>query len=167
MPQQAEPRHSPNYALSQIVLHWAIAALVIWQLFFTEDPPENRAGAAVQGFWAEVFSSSHLWAGFAILGLVLVRIAVRLRRGAPAAVGGEGRLQATVARIVHLLFYALLVFMPVTGILDYYFHLPTGGLHELGEPIFIALIVVHAVAAIWHQFILRDGLMRRITVPST
>lgn len=154
-----------SYGLSQIVLHWAIAALVIWQLFFSEDPPENRAGAATQGFWAEMFNSSHLWVGFAILGLVIVRIGLRLKRGAPPA-PSDGRLQAMGATAVHFLFYALLVLMPVTGILAYYTGLPTEELHELGEPLFVGLIAIHVIATVWHQFVLRDGLFQRMIVPA-
>ena len=67
---------------------------------------------------------------------------------------------------MHFLFYALLVFMPVTGILAWYFGLPTGDLHELGQPAFIALIVAHVAAALWHQFVQRDGLIRRMVVPA-
>ncbi|WP_421725544.1 cytochrome b [Bauldia sp.] len=154
------------YSLSQIVLHWSIAALVLWQLFFSDDPPENRAGAAAQGFWTEMLTSSHLWAGFAILALVAVRIAIRLRRGPPPPVPDEGRVQAATAKVVHALFYGLLIYMPVTGILAYYFNLPLTGLHELGEPLFVGLIAIHVIASLWHQFVLRDGLFRRIIVPA-
>lgn len=157
--------HPQSYSWAQIVLHWAIAALVIWQLFFSEHPPHERPGAAEADFWTLTLESSHVWIGLIVLALVVVRIALRLGHGAPALDDQDSRV-VLVARIVHFLFYVLLVYMPVTGILAYYAGLPVGGLHELGQPVFIALIAVHVVAALWHQFVRRDHLMRRMLASS-
>ncbi len=140
-----------SYTLAQIVLHWSIAALVIWQLVFGEEMEvlEHPANAdAIDLFLA----NSHIWVGFAILALVALRIVLRLVQGAPPPIE-TGRATAIVARVSHAAFYVLLVAVPVTGILDYYFHLPTGELHELGKPLFIVLIVLHVAATLWHQFI--------------
>ena len=73
---------------------------------------------------------------------------------------------AALARAAHNLFYALLFLMPITGILSYYFRLPTGEIHELGKPVFIGLIAVHVAAALWHQFIRHDGTLRRMLAPA-
>lgn len=156
-----------SYTLAQIVLHWVIAALVIWQLVFGESLPQAerliRGGETVDAT-TSFFADSHLWAGFAILALVVVRLALRLSRG-PAGGDGSGAA-AMAARVMHALFYIMLLMMPVTGILDYYFHLPTGGIHELGKPVFIVLIAGHVAAALWHQFVRRDGTLRRMLVPT-
>jgi cytochrome b561 len=109
--------------------------------------------------------SSHAWIGLLVLALVAVRIAVRLIQGAPP-VEETNRLQAMAAHVTHWLFYGLLFFMPITGILTYYLGLPVGELHELGEPVFIVLIAAHVGATAWHQFVKRDGIMRRMTVPA-
>ena len=110
-------------------------------------------------------ANSHIWVGFAILGLVALRIVMRLAYGAPAP-DEPNRAAVILARVAHAAFYMLLVMMPVTGILDYYFHLPTGEIHELGKPLFIALIALHVAATAWHQFIRRDGTLRRMLVPA-
>ncbi len=110
-------------------------------------------------------ANSHIWVGFAILGLVALRIVLRLAYGAPAP-DEPNRAAVILARVAHAAFYVLLVMMPVTGILDYYFHLPTGEIHELGKPLFIALIALHVAATAWHQFIRRDGTLRRMLVPA-
>jgi cytochrome b561 len=158
------PLPNRSYTLSQIVLHWSIAALVIWQLIFGEEMEALEHPADADS--TELFlANSHLWVGFAILALVVLRIALRVVNGAPPPIE-TSRATAIVARISHAAFYVLLVAVPVTGILDYYFHLPTGELHELGKPLFIVLIALHVAATLWHQFIRHDGTLRRMIVPA-
>jgi cytochrome b561 len=38
-----------------------------------------------------------------------------------------------------------------------------GAIHAVAAALLAALIVVHAGAAIWHQFVARDGVLARIT----
>jgi cytochrome b561 len=52
----------------------------------------------------------------------------------------------------------------VTGLLGYYLGDPWGELHTLGKPVFIVLIAVHAAAALFHQFWIRDNTLRRMLV---
>jgi cytochrome b561 len=151
-----------SYSLGQILLHWSIAALVVWRLVFGENMEalEHAAGADSTEV---LLANSHLWVGFAILGLVALRIVLRIVHGAPP-LEEPNRAAAVLARLAHAAFYLLLVMMPVTGILDYYFHLPTGGIHELGKPLFIVLIALHVAATAWHPFVRRDGTLRRMLV---
>ena len=159
---------SSGYSLAQILLHWGIAALVIWQLVFGESLPEAerivRQGGTVDATTA-FLADSHIWVGFAILALVIVRLGLRLAHGAPAA-DAPNRVAGALARITHAVFYVLLFAVPVTGILDYYLNLPTGDIHTLGKPLFIVLIALHAGAALWHQWIRHDGTLRRMLVPA-
>jgi cytochrome b561 len=153
-----------SYTLGQIILHWSISALVVWQLVFGEETEalEHAGDAdAIELFLA----NSHLWVGFAILALVALRIVLRVVQGVPPPFA-TGRGAAVLARISHAAFYVLLVAVPVTGILDYYFHLPTGEIHELGKPLFILLITLHVAATLWRQFIRHDGTLRRMLVPA-
>jgi cytochrome b561 len=161
-------RSLQRYTLGQMLLHWSIAALVLWQLFVSANP--NKAAHMLRrgltpGAADTFLAASHIWIGFAILALAIVRVVLRLRRPTPQA-EEPNRLIAALARHAHNLFYALLFFMPITGILSYYFGLPTGGIHELGGPVFTGLIAVHAAAAFWHQFIRRDHLLLRMLVPT-
>jgi cytochrome b561 len=71
-----------------------------------------------------------------------------------------------LARATHAAFYVLLIALPITGALAYYFDmLEMGELHELGKPLMIALIALHVLAALWHQFVRRDRLLMRMVVP--
>ena len=90
---------------------------------------------------------------------------MRLRLGAPV-LKETNQLLAFFAKAVHWAFYALLVIVPVTGLLAVYANPEIGEIHQLAKPIFIVLIAVHAAAAVFHQFVLRDGTLSRMLVPT-
>ena len=103
--------------------------------------------------------------GIAILVLVGFRLALRLTAGAPSPQTSGTPIFDRLAHAVHWLFYALLVAMPVTGLLAYYVSPEIGEVHEIGKPLFILLIAVHVAGALYHQFLLKDGTLRRMLVP--
>ena len=157
-----------GYSTLQIGLHWLIAALVLVQFVFGESMTEF-VEAAKEGEPASALDTTlagvHYYFGLAILALVAVRLALRLRRGAPSAPDGN-RAMELAGRISHWLFYALLVVVPVTGLLAYYLGDPFGEVHELAKPVFIGLIAVHVAASLYHQYWLRDGILIRMLRPS-
>ncbi len=159
---------SDGYSGLQISLHWIIASLVLFQLLFGEsmttvvDAAEEGGAVSPQD---QFLASSHYWVGLAVLGLVVIRLAVRLVAGAPKAAGATGWM-STAASVAHWLFYALLVAVPVSGLLAFYVSGDIGDIHSLGKPAFIILILLHAAAAFLHQFVLKDGTLRRMLVPS-
>ena len=90
------------------------------------------------------------------------RIALRLSQGAPALIPGP-KLQETVAKVIHGLFYLLLIAAPLTGLAAWFLKIrPAGEVHELMKPVFIVLIVLHIVGALWHKFVLKDATMQRM-----
>jgi cytochrome b561 len=158
-----------GYSASQIALHWLIVVLVLFQLIFGESMSHSvraaRRGTALDPSDATL-ATLHIWVGFAILAAVAIRLVLRLRFGAPPLPPGSALL-GTLARLTHIAFYVLLVVVPVTGILAYWFIPSLGDVHELGKPAFIVLIALHAAAAVWHQFWLRDGLLLRMLKPGS
>ena len=157
-----------GYSGVQIGLHWIIAAMVGFQLFFGEsmtavvDAADENAQAST---FDQTMAGAHLWVGVAILALVLVRLVVRLIKGAPEPASDNGLL-ALAAKVTHWLFYAFLVAMPATGLVARYVDDSFGDVHSLGKPILIVMIGVHALAALYHQFIVKDGTLRRMLVPA-
>ncbi len=102
--------------------------------------------------------------GFGVLAAVALRLALRFRSH-PALEQGSPIL-AWLAQATHIVFYAALVALPITGALAYYFDMHLmGDIHELGKPLLIVLIALHVLAALWHQFVRRDGLLMRMVVP--
>ncbi|WP_348625674.1 cytochrome b/b6 domain-containing protein [Mesorhizobium sp. LNHC221B00] len=69
------------------------------------------------------------------------------------------------ARGSHGLFYLVLLATPIVGLLAFYVGDPWGDIHSLSKPVFIVLISVHALAALFHQYWLRDGTLKRMLSP--
>ncbi|MGV8939223.1 MAG: cytochrome b [Allorhizobium sp.] len=161
-------RQATGYSGLQIGLHWLVALLVLFQLVFGESMT-NVVDAAEEGTVAsatdQFLASSHYWVGISVLALVALRFIVRLATGAPEP-RTDSRLVALAASATHWLFYFLLVAVPVSGLLAIYVSDDFGDIHTLGKPAFIVLIVLHAAAALFHQFFLKDGTLRRMLVPA-
>lgn len=157
-----------GYTLYQIGLHWLIAALVFAQLIFGESMTEAIEAAeesepisALDGYLA----SMHYYFGIAILALVVVRLGLRLKNGTPPSPPETSGAIELAGRVSHWLFYVLLVVVPITGLLGYYFGDPYGEWHTYAKPVFIGLIALHVAASLYHQFWRKDGLLMRMLRP--
>ena len=153
------------YSRLQIGLHWLIAALVTFQLYFGESMTAFvdalAEGGTVLPFDQQV-AWLHYWVGISVLALVAVRLVVRLSRGSPSHADVSRGWTDVAARFAHGLFYALLVAVPVTGLVGYYYGSPFGDLHAWAKPVFVGLIAVHGLAALYHQFWVKDGTLSRM-----
>lgn len=158
-----------GYSMVQIALHWAIAALILFQLIFGEDM--GRAWRAVENgsvpemnlwIWA------HILVGGTVLALVIWRLILRFLWGVPSAPAGLSKRMVLAGEVGHWALYAVMVGAPVTGLAAWYGGiLPAGELHGWLKLLIIALVVLHIAAAFWHQFIRKDGLMMRMKKPQT
>ena len=161
--------HKPGYNILQISLHWVVAALILFQILFGESMT-TYVDAAANGSQLSPFDqtmgSAHYWVGLSILMLVFVRLAVRLFVGPPQVENTIPKWMALASKVSHVLFYLLLVAVPVSGLLAYHVWGWMGDIHALAKPVFIVLISIHAAAALFHQFWLRDRTLRRMLLPS-
>lgn len=161
--------HPTGYTRAQIVLHWVIAVLVVYQLVFGEDiVPAYRA--FMRGTEPESGSTLvvnlHIYIGFTILALAVARLALRIRYGAPALPAEENIVFQYIAKLAHLVLYAAIFVMPVTGALAWYFGLGwVGELHQIGKPIIIVFVAVHAAGALWQHFVAGTDVLRRMLRP--
>jgi len=158
-----------GYSLPQIGLHWLIVLLVFYQLIFGEDMGAAervlRRGEPLEG--ATLLGANlHLWVGIAILVLAAVRLVVRLGYGAPAPVPGLPAWQEKLSGALHWGFYALLFLVPISGLLAWFVAPELGDVHSLAKPLFIVLILVHAGAALYHHFVRKDEVLKRMLVPN-
>lgn len=162
MPAQTSTAYSPV----QIALHWLIAALVIFQLIFGEFI-KDLGRALRRGLEADplaaFFGNAHIWVGLAIFALVALRIVLRLKLGVPPARSDLPAFAALAMRVTHFLFYALLVATPISGAIAWYLYPPIGEVHEAAKPLFIILIGLHVAATVWHHFVVKDDVLRRMT----
>jgi len=157
----------PNgYSLVQICLHWAVAMLVLFNYLYSEGM--GRAfDARMEGLPltdAGLNPSVHVWVGVSVLVLVLLRLVVRATAGAPDA-GGSGRMQ-TVATWGHKGLYLLLLLVPALGAVTWFAGVEaTADLHALVANALMLAAAGHALIALWHQFIRKDGLLLRMVRP--
>lgn len=156
-----------GYSRLQIRLHWIITILIVAQFVFNES---------IVGAWdmfiktgTTEFSplvAAHVFGGIAILLLVLWRLAVRFKRGAPLPPESEHPLLKMAAHISHWLLYALMILMPVSGVLAWF-----GGIEQAATNHFymkfaiLGLVALHVVAALFHQFVLKTNLIQRMKTP--
>ncbi|MBV9511865.1 MAG: cytochrome b/b6 domain-containing protein [Caulobacteraceae bacterium] len=100
------------YGRTAIVLHWLIAALILIQIglgwWMNEVLPDHSPAQAS-------IVSIHISLGLTILLLVLVRIGVRLANRPPALPAELPAWEVYLARASHLLFYLLMLALPLTG----------------------------------------------------
>lgn len=156
-----------GYSRLQIRLHWIITVLIVLQFVLHESMIEAWEGFIKTG--ASEFSAlvaSHVFGGIVILLLVLWRLAVRFKRGAPLPPKAEHPLLKMVAHLSHWLLYALMVLMPLSGAFAWF-----GGIEQAATNHFymkfalMGLVALHVVAALFHQFVLKTNLMQRMKTP--
>ena len=105
---------TPRYTAVASVLHWAIAAAIVLNLFVgwwmhQAIDDEATQGAAIAAF------QLHKSVGLAVLVLSLLRLAWRLGHAPPPLPAAMRAWERAVARGVHWGFYALMVAVPLSG----------------------------------------------------
>ncbi len=160
------------------MLHWLVVLLLSAQYVVAWTMPEIHRGTQPVGLIAV-----HLDLGAFIIAVMIVRVLWRLLRKEPRVVEG-GVLARTVGYLTHGLLYLLLIVQPLMGWAnassrgwkvtllgaDLPSLSPTGSSlgHSLGDVhgvlawVMLGLIGLHVAAALYHQFVLRDGVLRRM-----
>ncbi len=153
-----------GYSRIQITLHWVIFLLVAGQFVF-----HDAIVAAWRG-WRQTGTATltplavgHLAGGTLVLILVLWRLQVRRTRGVPGHPEGGSPIQHTIANITHWALYALLVLVPLTGLVAWVGGVgASAGAHELLKNILFFVVLLHFVGAIYNQFFLKNHLFARM-----
>lgn len=148
-----------GYSGIQIALHWLIAILIA-VAWFTGEGGEEAMEAVEKGGTAGFVP--HVAIGLGILALVVIRVLVRLGRGAPAAVGEPGSLAVMASDWGHRLIYLLMIAVPLGGIATFFLGLDVGDVHALAANVLVVVALGHAAMALYHQYVIKDGLLRRM-----
>jgi len=164
----------PRFNPLQRLLHWVMALGILTMLFIGVGMVST-----VQPLYSTLIAI-HKPLGITILVLALIRLAVRLRYGAPALPANLPEPMKLAAEASHYLLYALMIGMPLLGwtmmSTAYYpivmypgFHLPmflaqSDSLHTLLWNahfylafVFFAVVLLHVAAALFHALVRRDG----------
>lgn len=174
-------KRAAGYGAVAKLLHWGMALLVLSSLgamefrdLFPKGPIRHEV------------TDWHFQTGLCVLLLIIVRVAWRIKNPIPPIFPPLSRLQKLSSTAAHYFLYATMLVLPLLGVLarqsrgnevDLFGHiLPTFLDEESGLPyaltikaahtylgnIFIGLIVVHALMAIFHHYIRQDNTLSRM-----
>jgi cytochrome b561 len=172
-----------RYGSIAILLHWGMAALLVALLgsgLYMVRLPDV-------GFdtWKITVILVHKALGMGALGTVIVRLLWRWANVLPRLVAGLPEWQQVAARFVHLVFYALMLAVPLTGWIlnsaggypltffgafdfpdllannEFLFHLFVD-VHRWLAYALLLFLFLHAGAALRHHLQLRDDTLRRM-----
>lgn len=163
-PAPAPPaRPKGRYHSDQITAHWTVVFLVLFQL---------ATGGAMEaamdlGYAAGELPKAgvifvHGILGSSILAVMLWRVTLRLRYGAPPPPDSVSRPIQVISRLNHYAFYGVLITMPLLGLAAVLTLSPTiGALHAIFALLLILLALAHVAGAVMH-IVKRDGTIKRV-----
>jgi len=155
-----------GYSRLQIGLHWLIALLLV--VSFISHDAVNEAMEAFEKGATEPTTGAmvHVATGIAVLVLTVLRLGLRFTRGVPAAVEGGSRVIEIVSALTHWALLVLLIAIPVSGAMLWFGGVEQAGdLHEFLFTLGWLLVALHTAAALFHQYVLKDGLLLRMRRP--
>lgn len=152
-----------TYSRTQIALHWIIVLLVLFQIVMHDEIVRLWTGR-MDGTLPNVATPNvHVAVGFLILALAIWRLVLRLTRGVPALPASEHPALKLVASGTHILFYALLIGMPLSGAAAWILGIsPAAQAHSIAEKLLILLIALHVLAAFAQHFWFRTDVLKRM-----
>lgn len=168
-----------KYNTTQVALHWLVAILVLLMLFMgmtvLEETP-NSDPAKIDAL------KGHMTIGGIILLLTIVRIIWRKKSEQPAHVVTDNPLMDKLGVAAHYALNILTLLVALSGVgiaiqaglPDIVFNgqgtLPENFdefLPRLAHGLFVkllaALVLLHVIGALYHQFVLKDGIFDRIS----
>lgn len=167
-----------QYSSRMVIVHWLTLALLIAAWYLGESVHDARYGgnATIAAYVI------HALVGGSILLLTLARLFFRNKDGTPPAMGDT--LMDKVAKGMHHLLYLLLVLLPVSGTMQIvtsdlgkallagdaslipqkFTGVTAHVVHETLVTVLIVVVVIHLLGALKHQFIMKDGLMSRMSL---
>lgn len=168
-----------RYHSGIIIIHWLVACLILLaalSAFVIDEMPNKDLKA--------IMTNLHFVIGSCVLALVLLRLLLRLNTTAPALPVNTHPHVAKAALLGHIGLYALMVSVPVIGVVTAFYRGKgidfglfqilspieanrTVGrffkeIHEVLAYLFFAGIGGHALFALWHHYLLKDGLLDRM-----
>jgi cytochrome b561 len=173
------PKTLSRYDSGAIAFHWLMFVLVVCVgvLGLLHDSWPTKP---MQRFWINI----HAILGLLLWFTLMARFMWRRRHQPPPLMESVGTFSRRTQALVHFSLYVLLFVTPIVGIITFVYHgrvfdfgifkidfgiksnraifHPTEDLHGYLAYAIFALAGIHALTALWHQFITRDGLLDRM-----
>jgi cytochrome b561 len=169
-----------RYGSLSIGLHWLMLLLIAAVYACIELRGNFPKGSDIR----EGLKTWHFMLGLSILVLVVVRLATHFIGAVPRIEPDPPKWQSLFAKLMHIALYALMIGMPLLGWLTlsaegkfvpfFGLQLPSlvgesksiagwaKELHETGGTVGYFLIGLHAAAALFHHYVVRDNTLRRM-----
>lgn len=171
-----------SYGWLSITIHW-VMAVVLTGMFFVGNYMVDL------DYYDTLYHTLPHWhksVGILIAGVFVFRVAWNFSQNRPGpANAATSRLSHTAAVLAHLALYGLIATLIISGYLIStakgadievfdWFGVPAllgddaqrgefaGELHQIFGLVFIGLAAVHALAALYHHFILKDNTLKRM-----
>jgi len=161
-----------------IITQWVLAQLA-------EAAGHDKAAHPAAALHQLALLARHKSVGLTIFALAIVRLVWRFVSPPPPMPNTMPRWQVKAAQLTHFAFYALLLLLPISGLVmsaasnypvSYFgwFTIPNivapdealkdimKERHEMLFDILMVVAVVHVIAALKHHFVDRDGVLRRM-----
>lgn len=173
---------NPNlrYGGASIALHWLMLIVIAAVYACIELRGKFPKGSDLR----EGLKAWHFMLGLSVLLLVTVRIVLRVTGATPPIRPAPPRWQVALSRLMLVALYALMIGMPLLGWLTlsaagkpipfFFVQFPAlvneskpvadwaKEIHETGGTIGYFLIAMHAAAALFHHYFVRDNTLRRM-----
>lgn len=166
-----------QYSKRTALLHWIIFLLVIAAFYLGHELDESKNTAQKLSMFP-----AHFLIGDLALLLTLLRIYFRKKDGEPAPANANPLLNK-VATATHGLLNLTLIAVVISGIttvatsgviealkksdpslIPDFEKVAAKGFHEIFIAVLLLLAAFHVVAALYHQFVVKDNLLRRIMI---
>jgi cytochrome b561 len=159
-----------------VALHWLLALMIIGLLCLGFLVLANMPNSDPKKLDILVW---HMSGGMLVFVLMILRLIIRRWSARPAMAVTGARLLDRLASMAHAGFYVIVFLMVATGwttgwlisgvfqpggepLPDSFAVFPTFQAHAVLATLLAILIVVHVAAALYHHFVLKDGLFRRM-----
>ena len=167
-----------RYGAGAIAFHWIMVLLIVavGVLGLLHDSWSKQT----QAFWINI----HALFGLLVWVLAMARFWWRARHPPPNLPPSVGEFSRRLSAGVHRLLYVLMFIIPIVGIVTFIWHgrafnfglfrlnigirpnraifHPTEDIHGYLAYALFALAGVHVMAALWHHFVRRDGVLKRM-----
>lgn len=166
-----------QYSKRTAITHWLIFLLFIAAFFLGHELDESKDAAQKLSMYP-----IHFLIGDAVLLLTLLRIYFRKKDGEPAAANANPLLNK-LAAATHVLMNIAVIAVVISGVatvatsgviealkladpalIPDFHKVEAKEFHELFIGVTLLLVMFHVAAALYHQFIVKDNLLRRIMI---
>jgi cytochrome b561 len=166
-----------QYSKRTALLHWVIFLLIIAAFFLGHELDESKNTAEKISMFP-----AHFLIGDLVLLLTLLRIYFRKKDGEPAPANTNpllNKIAAATHGLLNLTVIAVVVTGGITAVTSGVIEAIKSGnpalipdfekveakeFHELFIGVLLLLAIFHVAAALYHQFVVKDNLLRRIMI---